>query len=370
MKFSIRDLLLVIVALPLFLATSTPALLGGEITAELTHGEPITDREKAWAGHIRHASWLSEKQVVFWSSKGELVCLSLDAKSPIWTLKTVANVSNWSVSRKSQLIAFAASGQRFGENSVAVIDAKTGKAVFEANGDKLAKLVKQDYVVVSTVGLTPGGERLVLINSSGKFERSGFAFDPRKPDKVTSFRVDPSIRELSFSPDGKRIAYIAEGDHDGQREAQILAVRTIDADQDVFVQGKRVLETPEFQFFSTDVPSFSHIRHDGQNLLLIAKDNAWNNKGEIFLRDLATGKVRSFDIGRGHIVLDVRFDLKRIALTGTSTDVTVIDFDGKVVAEQKHGTADRNVSIEFSPAGDRLLVGSWDNTVRVFRITE
>lgn len=306
---------------------------------------------------------------MFWSSKGGLVCLSLESKLPVWTLKTPADVRDWSVSRKSQQIAFHASEESFGESSVSVIDAKTGKSVFEAYRSKLTRLIKKEYVNLWTVGLSPGGERLLLINSSRKFDRSGFAFDPRHPDKVTTFQVDPLVRELNFSPDGKRIAYIAAGSDGGQSESQVLAVRSIDTDEDVFLQGKRVLIDPKIYGGTIDAAFYSHIRHDGQNLLLFSEDNSWST-GQIFLRGLTTGKDKTFDGRNGHIELDVRFDLKRIALTGTSTNVTVLDFDGKVIAEKKHATADRNVWIEFSPAGDRLLVGSWDNTVRVFRIVE
>ena len=62
-----------------------------------------------------------------------------------------------------------ASRETFGESSVSVIDAKTGKAVFEADRDKLARLVKKDYVVVSTVGLSP--DRNVSIEFSPASDR-------------------------------------------------------------------------------------------------------------------------------------------------------------------------------------------------------
>ena len=53
-----------------------------------------------------------------------------------------------------------------------------------------------------------------------------------------------------------------------------------------------------------------------------------------------------------------------------TTDLTVLDFDGHVVAHKKNVTMQRNASVEFSPAVDRILVGSWDNTLSVFSIAE
>jgi WD40 repeat protein len=81
-------------------------------------------------------------------------------------------------------------------------------------------------------------------------------------------------------------------------------------------------------------------------------------------------KVQSFDGLNGHIELDVSFSTRRIALTGTSTDLTVLDFDGNVLAHKKNATMQRNLSVEFSPSADRILVGSWDNTLSVFSIRE
>lgn len=357
--------------IPLLLAfhVALNTAAAGELKEEFVFGNPVADREKAWPGHVTYASWLDEARIVFWSAQQGLVCLSLETKMPVWTRKTGAEVDNWSVSQKSQLIAFEWSEKQFGDSSVAVVDGKTGKAVFEASSNQLAKLLKVPYVIVSTVALSPEGDRLHILSYSKKFERSGYAFDPRNPAKVLAFQVDPSVRELSFSADGKRIAYVAAGSDGGVADQQVLAVRSIDDDRDVFLKGKRVLVEPEVHSGTVDAAFYSHVRYDGQNLLLLSRDNSWS-KGDLFLRDLRTGKEKSFDGRNGHIELDARFDLKRIALTGTSTDVVVLDLEGKVIAEKKKATRDRNVWVEFSPKGDRLLVGSWDNTVRVFRIVE
>lgn len=37
---------------------------------------------------------------------------------------------------------------------------------------------------------------------------------------------------------------------------------------------------------------------------------------------------------------------------------------------KKNATIQRNSSVEFSPFADRILVGSWDNTLSVFSIAE
>lgn len=59
-----------------------------------------------------------------------------------------------------------------------------------------------------------------------------------------------------------------------------------------------------------------------------------------------------------------------IAVTGSSADLTILDFTGKVLAQIKKAISQRNLAVQFSPLGDLVLIGSWDNTIRVFAIKE
>lgn len=118
-----------------------------------------------------------------------------------------------------------------------------------------------------------------------------------------------------------------------------------------------------------DAPFFSHIRHDGAKTLICTRDNSWST-GQVQVHDLVTKEVKAFDAANGHIEMDVDFQRRRIVLTGTSKGLLLTDFDGKVLANAKEATLQRNACVEFSPSGNRVLVGSWDNTVSVFEIVE
>jgi WD40 repeat protein len=77
---------------------------------------------------------------------------------------------------------------------------------------------------------------------------------------------------------------------------------------------------------------------------------------------------RDFDARNGHIEMDVDFQHERIALTGTSTNITLLSFAGEELVHLENAMPDRNACIEFSPSGDRLIVGCFDGTVAVFKL--
>jgi WD40 repeat protein len=85
---------------------------------------------------------------------------------------------------------------------------------------------------------------------------------------------------------------------------------------------------------------------------------------------LAAKSTKSFDARNGHIEIDVNFASRRLVLTGTEAGLTLMGFDGIVLSHLKDATLQRNLSVEFSPSGKRVVVGSSDNAVYVYEIVE
>lgn len=318
-------------------------------------GKPIRDRESAWEGHIDFASWIDEELIVY-SSRGDVTCISTKTRRVQWVVRDVGKISGWSISRGTKRLAILDDN-----NATSVIDCSSGKAIFTADQARMAKVLGLEYVLPTRIAIAPIDGRLYLCTFSKYYGRNAYVLDPSYTKLLSSFDVDASPSKLSVSPDGLRVAIIAYDD--------VLCVRDLVENRDVFFQGKRIKEKTDSLTSSIDSPFFSHLRDGGDDELIYAMDNSWDT-GEIFVHNLKTMKVQSFDGLNGHIELDVSFPTRRLVLTGTSTDLTVLDFDGNVIAKRKNATTQRNSSVESSPSADRILVGSWDNTLTVFSITE
>jgi WD40 repeat protein len=329
--------------------------LSADINLVFRQGEPIQDREAAWEGHIEFASWIDDEIIVY-LSRGHVTCISTRDSDVKWTVKDVGKISDWSVSRKTKRLAILGDN-----NTTSVIDCNDGKTIFTADRSRMARILGLDFALPSRIAMAPNDGRLVLCTFSTFHGRNGYVLDPSYTTVISSFDVDASPNELSLSPNGRRAAVIADD--------AVLCVRDLVEDRDVFFRGTRIKEKPDSLTATIDAPFFSHLRDGGGDHLIYTLDNSWAT-GKVFVHNLKTNKINSVDGRNGHIELDVSFSTGRIALTGTSTDLTVLDFDGTVIAHQKNATMQRNSSLEFSPSGDRILVASWDNTLSVYSIAE
>lgn len=339
----------------MLIALMPASALPADINLVFRHDQPIQDRKEAWEGHVEFASWIDDETVVY-LSRGVVTCISTKSGKVQWVVEDVGEISRWSISSKAKRLAILTDN-----STISVIDCRNGKTIFTADDTRMAKILGLSFALPSRIALAPNDGRLVLCTFSTSYGRNAYILDPSYTKVLSSFGVDASPREITVSPNGDRVAVIA--DHD------VLCVRNLIENRDVFFRGTRIEEKPHSLTSATDTPFFSHLRDGGGDHLIYTVDNSWTT-GEVFVHNLRTKKVNSFDGRNGHIELDVSFPTRRIALTGTSTDLTVLSFDGNVIAHKKNATLQRNSSVEFSPSANRILVGSWDNTLSVFSITE
>lgn len=319
------------------------------------YGKPIADEKTAWPGHIDFASWIDDESIVFASPSGNVTCISLKDDKVKWTLPNVINIRSWSVSRRTKRLAYLAG------NNVSVIDCVDGKALVSMDSEQLARLLGLPYATPSQLAITPDDGRLILYNFSMSYGRHGYVLDPSYTKVLSCFHLDASPRELSLSPKAGRIAVVAD--------KEVLCVRDIVADRDVFFRGERIQKAPETITHTIDVPFFSHLRDGDSNEIVYTEDNCWSY-GRVFVHNIKTKNVKSFSARNGHIELDVSFSSQRIVLTGTSRDLDLLSFDGTQLAHAEKPTLQRNMCVEFSPSGRQVLLGSWDNTLSILQISE
>lgn len=342
-----------------------------ELARVFRFGKAKTQHSDFWEGRIQHASWIDDEWVVFFS-EGKVRCLSTKSGEIRWTLdiyeenvgekvertfpQKFDGLFDWNVSKSSKRLVIQDRSQQ-----IKVIDCTTGTVLFQPTDEQLAEILGLRFVVVGRVLLSPTDGRLIFESAESTFGRHGYVLDSTYSKLEGTFDIDANPRFISISPDGKRIAVIAED--------EVLSVREILENREVFFRGKRIHEAPENRTGSIDVPFFSNICDSGGSLLVYSRDNSWGT-GAVTLHDLENDSSTTFSGRNGHIEFDVAFRSKRLVLTGTSTELAVLDFNGAVLASEKHATMYRNLSVEFSPSEDRILVGSWDNTISVFALVK
>lgn len=354
----------------LMICLTVHSLGAAELKLVYRHGAPVSApaREEVdkqvWNGHIDFADWLDEDQIVFSNRVGKISCLSLTTRKINWTVDIQGELEAWSVARDVKRLAVSAPQEgRLGKWDIFIIDSQTGKEIRQLTEKTLGRLMKLDYVLPTALALAPDG-KLLVCDYSDHYRRAGVVLDSKYERIVSTFPVDPMPRKMVVSPAGKRLATIASGADEG-----VLCVRDLAADEDVLLLGKRVLKSPGGITVSIDTPFHSNVCDGGGEQLVYTTDNSWST-GTVTVHHLKSKRVKSFNGRNGHIEIDVAFAQQRIALSGTSQNLAIVDFEGRLVAECKGATSDRNLCVKFSPSGKLIAVGSWDNTLSVFELVE
>lgn len=241
-------------------------------------GEPNPDHEKAWNGHVDHASWLDDERIVYWSKAGRITCLDVRSGKIVWSIDGIRAIRSWSLS--SRRLAYGEQGDGlFGEDKgIVVIDCDTGKRLVHLDSPALSKLLDLDHAFPGEIALSPSDGRLIFNEFAAFYGRNGHVMDPTYGRLESSFEIDASPSELSLSPDGRYLSLIAD--------EEVLCVRDLKENRELFFQGQRVLKEPKSFTFVVDAPFFSHIRSDGRTVVY-TQDNSWAN-GKVFVHDLST----------------------------------------------------------------------------------
>lgn len=331
-----------------------------ELQLSQTIGKPIQEHEKGWQGHVDRVSWVDEKTIVSWSQGTELRCQDVQTKQIKWSVKNINEISGWTLHHSTRQLALL--HEAIGAKKISIYDCNTGRRLRVIESDELARFFGVSSAWPNSIAYTPNDAQLVICCSENLFGRNAFLLDPTYKKVVSSFDVDASAKKLTLSPDGKTATVLAA--------KEVVCTRELKTNKERYFIGQRVFLDPGWTTLTIG-PSFaSHAYHDGDKTLITAIDGGCFGEGVFKFHNLETKGSKFYNAHEGHIEMDVDFAKKRIAITGTSTDLKLMDFDGQIVAKLPKVTEQRNIAVEFSPNGKRIAVGSWDNTVRIVEIKD
>ena len=324
---------------------------------------PLTGRSEKFVRNEVFADWLSNTDIVAFTRDWRLSRVNVNTKEIKWTRKWLHRVSGYAVCSSCQRVGLICDKSSDDINellnpSVVLINAKDGSTFVNKDINQLAKITGGEFSNPSQIAINPKNCNVLISRFSTHFGNNAFIFSPNLDELQTKVGVDAMPSEIAFTHNGERLTVLADFD--------VLNIREVKNNKDIYFEGKRI-EQPRNTFTSVvDAPFFSSAFHDGKNLVVYSRDNSWF-MGRVFVNRLDNKSKIEFDGLHGHIVMDVDFEKSHIAITGTSKDIFLFDFDGKKLAELKNPTGRRNFGLRFSPNGERLLVCNW-NAIWVFNI--
>ena len=210
------------------------------------------------------------------------------------------------------------------------------------------------YLVPYRVTWVPVAQKLLVFTSDAN-GGNGLLLDGESFENGATIQTEDFVKRCSTDCSGRFVVTVS-----GRDNVHIWDTKA----------AKEIFECGQNKVPAVDAPFISNAMFDGDRVLIYTVDNSWGT-GTVVVQDvLANQEKARFNSRNGHVVMDVDFAHKRVALTGTERRLSVLDFSGNLFADKGSVTFQRNAAISFSPDGNLLAVGSWDNTIRIFEIKE
>ena len=308
-------------------------------------GEINNDRLAALGGRIDHLHWVTPDTLVFATQK-KLTVYDLKDGRELWS-HDFTDLEEISTSRDEIYV--------LSDYTIYQFNAFTGRLKRMITSSEIADIIEKPYILPTSITYLEKEDLLAIISFSEKPERNSYIIDSKNLKLVSSFESDGMtiISSARFAE-----PYITT-----------LSMRNNIRVWD-YSRGKETLRLGENKESAIDATFYSNALFSGASTLVYTIDNSWGT-GPVFVYDTDNRKVTTkFDSKNGHIEMDVDFKNSRIAISGTSTDLTIYDFSGNSLATVSGAAELRVMCVAFSPEANKVAIGSWDNTVRVFTIHE
>jgi WD40 repeat protein len=309
-------------------------------------GSPLKDRKEAWPGHIDFLVWLDDDTLVHGGEAGFIKCHRLAPTKSVWTRKFKAKIDSIDAGGGSIFVLVA-------DETLHALDPATGSSTRQITAEALAKSARKEYLFPGKLTWISRGNRLLIATSADNYGYHGYLLSARTFALAGRTRMDGEAPDIASTKDGRYFV---------SRTRRTIRIWSDAAKREVLKLGGRSKRDAG----GFHDPFFSNALFDGKNTLLYSVDYG---SSAVHVYDTKYRKERArFSSRNGHLEMDADFKASRIALTGTSQNLTLVDFSGKVLAERQKVAVQRIISAKFSPSGKRLAVGSWDNTVRLFDV--
>ncbi len=116
-----------------------------------------------------------------------------------------------------------------------------------------------------------------------------------------------------------------------------------------------------------DTPFLSNAFHAEDGGLIRVVDNSWLT-GRICFHPKPDAEATVIDSENGHAVAAVHWPTSRLAISGTEKNLLLLSTSGQVAVRLSQIAADRVLSLDFSPSGQKLAALSGDGRVKIFEV--
>jgi len=306
-------------------------------------GSPVEGRKEAWQGHVNFVTWLDADTLAYAGESGFVKCYTLAKRSEQWERTLNVKISQLAAG-KGHLFLLDEDG------GIHVLAGSTGENVKQLDSKGIATLAGADFLIPNSIAWVPGRNALLVSTYSREYGDNSFLLDGQSFQLLARAKSEGSVT-VRPTRNGSHILTLSHANN--------IRIWSLDQTREIFKMG-------EDKVAAIDAPFTSNAVFDGDKTLVYSIDNSWAT-GRVYVYDIQKKKEEArFNSRNGHLEMDVDFTTSRIALTGTSKSLTLVDFSGRVLAERKNAADQRVVAVSFSPDGNRLALGSWDNTVRIF----
>ena len=322
-------------------------------------GDAIEDRESGWQGHIEFVDWVDEEHILYCDQSGWVTCRHLESQTDLWKHQIEFTYANFSLCRNKRVFAMlvSISASDFSKKQIVIIDCDSGEFLAKWNGPALNDLLGVDHALPTNIALSPVSGKLFVTLFSRTFGSNGFIVGSDYKRVEGRFDADNYVSGISVSPSEDRVVMLAD--------KSLVSVLDLPANDWLYLEGDRIYKE-RLSEEGDSSPGISQVFHDGEDFLVIGHGGL---NGTICVHSLLNGTVEEFGSTSFHDQRDVDFKNQRIAITGLGKDVSIRSFDGKELAYLPDVTLQENSCIKLSPSLERLVVGSWDNTVSIYEIS-
>ena len=317
-----------------------------------TIGSPFTkvtasNVKEAWNGCVEFIIWSDSDTIVYAKKNGLLKCYSISHKAEQWTQESKIKVLDLALGSSFLFV--------LGEDkNIHTFNLADGKLEETLTQKQLTAIVGSEYWSPAKITTIPSTNQIVVANSTKEYSDNTYLLDVKPLKLLGKLKSEGFVYEIHISSTGGHVVTTTSNN-----------IRVWDLSQ-----KREIFHLGDHKSIPIDAPFISDAMFDGGGILIYSIDNSWST-GTIHVYNIVKDKdVYTFDSLNGHLAMDVDWKRKRIALTGLSRHLYVVDFAGNVLAVLKNASEERIMVVKFSPDGSKIAFGGLDNTVRVFSLKE
>lgn len=317
-----------------------------ELNLHSVIGTPVEDRKEGWQGHVDFIAWLDDETIVYAGRSGFIKCYSLDQQAEKWSTRVEGNLCQL-IKGRDHLFVLDDDG------TIHVLEKAGGKTLKRLDEGTIETITGLPSIRPANIAWIPKHNAILISMFAEKYGENLLLIDDQTFEVVGRAKSEGFLTQIHPAHTGSHIVSLSRKNN--------IRIWSIDEKREVFLMGENM-------FAGIDASFTSNAFFDGNKTLVYSVDESWSS-GKVQIFDTNQKKeLVQFDSRNGHLEMDVDFILSRIALTGTKQNLTIVDFKGRVLAELENVADQRVASVKFSPKRNRIAIGSWDNTLRVFEI--